>query len=450
MQTHSTSADAESVRLQIGRIIQSECFRSAESMRNLLGFLAAKLLAGDADHLKEYSIGVDGLGKPPSYDPRSDSTVRVQIGRLRQKLGEYYRSEGALDALLIEIPKGHLHLAYKSSSPSVGVSIIEGQRALPAPAEIETARVWRRRSGILAGVAAAAMVLAAGLGILLWREVQRETPAETPWTPDLEQLWRPFLVQGRPVNISFEAPMFLQMGNPNQLFRDTTVNRLATAAFSPAVTAVGKALHVTQLDARYHYAPFQEVNSAFLLGKLLAGRKPQTFLVRSSRVSWEQMANNNWVFIGSPAFFSELLNESPIERQFAVEASGVRNIHPRAGESSFFKDQHSMGTSPPLGFSEDGNVYAVVTQGLGPSANSNVLSFESNITSARLGAVQWFTDMDLGAKLVARLQGSGGKLPRYYQVVLRVKYKDSIPIESAYVAHRELQLTRPASPEKSP
>jgi hypothetical protein len=447
MQTPSKSEDAESVRLQIERIVQSECFRSAESMRNLLGFLAAKLLAGDADHLKEYSIGIDALGKPHSYDPRSDSTARVQIGRLRQKLAEYYRNEGAHDPLLLEIPKGQLHLAYKANLPSVGASIIEGQPALPAPAEIETARVWRRRTGILAGVATAAMVLAAGLGILLWREVQHQTHAETAWTPDLEQLWKAFVVQGRPVNISFEAPMFLQMGNPNQLFRDTTVNRLATATFSPTVTAVSKALHVSQLDARYHYAPFQEVNSAFLLGKLLAGRKPQTLLVRSSRVSWEQMANNNWVFIGSPAFFSELLNESPIDRQFAVEASGVRNIHAKPGEPSFFKDQHSIGTSPPLGFSEDGDVFAVVTQGPGPSADSHILSFESNITSARLGAVQWFTDKDLASKLVMRLRDSGGKLPQFYQVVVRVKFKDSIPVESAYVAHRELQLTRPASPE---
>jgi hypothetical protein len=249
------------------------------------------------------------------------------------------------------------------------------------------------------------------------------------------------------VNISFEAPMFLRMGNDKQLFRDTSVNGLAAAASSPEVTAVSKALRVSQLEPRYHYAPFQEVNSAFLLGKLLAGRTPQTFLVRSNRVSWEQMANNNWVFIGSPAFFGELLDESPIERQFAVDASSIRNIHPKPGEPAAFKDEHSMGTSSPLGFSEDGDVYAVITVGPGPSATSNILSFESNVTPARLGAVQWFTEAELASKLVEKLQDTTGKLPRYYQVVIRVKYKDAIPVESAYVAHRELQLTQSRNPE---
>ena len=413
-------------------------------MRSLLGFLASKLLAGQADHLKEYSIGIDGLGKPPSYDPRSDSTVRVQIGRLRQKLAEYYRAEGALDALIIDIPKGQLNLTYRSSTPGREGATFAPQ-TLAAPSETEGARIWRRRTQVVGGVAVAAVALAAVLGVLLWREIQRQALSESAWTPQLEKLWKPFLVPGHSVNISFEAPMFIRMGDDSRLFRDTTVNHLAAAAFSPAVTAVSKALHVSQIEPRYHYSPFQEVNSAFLLGKLLAARKPQTFLVRSNRVSWEQMANNNWLFIGSPAFFGELLNESPIERQFAVDASGVRNIHPRPGEPTAFRDQHSTGTSSPVGFSEDGDVYAVITVAPGPS-NSNILSFESNITSARLGAVQWFTDAELASKLILKLQGPASRVPRYYQVVIRVKFKDSIPVESAYVAHRELQLTRAPNP----
>lgn len=98
---------------------------------------------------------------------------------------------------------------------------------------------------------------------------------------------------------------------------------------------------MSQLEPRYHYAPFQEVNSAFLLGKLLAGRAPQTFLVRSNRVSWEQMANNNRVFIGSLRFLGNC---------WMNHLSSV---------------SLSMGTSCPLGFSEDGDVYAVITVGLG-------------------------------------------------------------------------------------
>jgi hypothetical protein len=95
---------------EIDRILQSGIFKNAEALRRLLRFLADRMLAGEADQLKEYTVGIDGLGKPPTYDPRLDSTVRIQVGRLRQKLAEYYRTEGKQDPLIIDLPKGRFKL----------------------------------------------------------------------------------------------------------------------------------------------------------------------------------------------------------------------------------------------------------------------------------------------------------------------------------------------------
>ena len=67
----------------VERVLQSETFRNAPSSRRLLRYLADHSLAADSGPLKEYTIGVDAFGKPADYDPRIDSTVRIQIGRLR-------------------------------------------------------------------------------------------------------------------------------------------------------------------------------------------------------------------------------------------------------------------------------------------------------------------------------------------------------------------------------
>jgi hypothetical protein len=54
--------------------------------------------------------------------------------------------------------------------------------------------------------------------------------------------------------------------------------------------------------------------------------------------------------------------------------------------------------------------------------------------------VQWFTDPTLARLLVAKLkEASGGQMPRYYQVLLRVKFRDDVPTETAYVLSRELR-----------
>src|SRR3954469_1744986 len=105
-----TEFEDREIRTALDRVLQSETFRASSSLRRLLAFLGDKLLAGEADQLKEYSIGIDCLGKSPDYDPRQDPGVRIQTGRLREKLAAYYRDEGKRDPVFIDLPKGHFKL----------------------------------------------------------------------------------------------------------------------------------------------------------------------------------------------------------------------------------------------------------------------------------------------------------------------------------------------------
>ena len=101
---------SEILQSQISRILHSDEFRSCEVLRRLLAYLAEKAVSGEADQLKEYVIAIEGLGKPSSYDPQHNSAVRIQVGRLRQKLAEYYRGEGKDDEIIVDLPKGRFRL----------------------------------------------------------------------------------------------------------------------------------------------------------------------------------------------------------------------------------------------------------------------------------------------------------------------------------------------------
>jgi serine/threonine-protein kinase len=63
-------------------------------------------ISGRANSIKEYAIGVEVYGRPVGYDPKIDAIVRVEAGRLRGKLENYYRTEGAANELRLELPKG--------------------------------------------------------------------------------------------------------------------------------------------------------------------------------------------------------------------------------------------------------------------------------------------------------------------------------------------------------
>jgi hypothetical protein len=98
---------AEQNQQQLQRILHSNTLRNSVTLQQLLQFLVARSMQGNPDGLKEYTIGVEAFGRKPDFDPKTDTIVRVQTHRLRQKLKEYYGQEGLHDPILIEIPKGH-------------------------------------------------------------------------------------------------------------------------------------------------------------------------------------------------------------------------------------------------------------------------------------------------------------------------------------------------------
>src|SRR5579863_7110319 len=142
----------EAVRAQIERILQSKVFRTSGVLRSLLTYLTDKCLAGDGGSLKEYAIGLDVLGKPASFDPRQESVVRMHTARLRQKLAEYYRTEGTDDPIVVEMPKGGFRVTFEPR-PEKAISA-----PMQVPIEIHgpPVRGWRRREIVLAGALALA------------------------------------------------------------------------------------------------------------------------------------------------------------------------------------------------------------------------------------------------------------------------------------------------------
>ena len=137
--TIETTLAVEAARAQIDRLVQSRIFRASEVLRHLLSYLAEKSFAGEADSLKEYTIGLDALGKPSSFDPRQESVVRMHTARLRQKLAEYYRTEGIEDPIVVDLPKGGFKLTFEPRQtvlqavpqlvPSLGRAAGTGSRA---------------------------------------------------------------------------------------------------------------------------------------------------------------------------------------------------------------------------------------------------------------------------------------------------------------------------------
>jgi TolB-like protein/Flp pilus assembly protein TadD len=88
------------------KILAHQLFSRSGRMVRFLRLAVERTLAGQADQLKEYLIGVEVFDRKPSYDPRVDPIVRVEARRLRAKLKAYYDGDGSADAVLIEFLSG--------------------------------------------------------------------------------------------------------------------------------------------------------------------------------------------------------------------------------------------------------------------------------------------------------------------------------------------------------
>jgi hypothetical protein len=230
---------------QVERILQSVSFRNATTLQQLLQFLTARLLDGSSEPLKEYTIGVEAFGRSADFDPKTDTIVRVQIHRLRQKLGEYYEGEGRLDPILISIPKGHYLPTFELVAGIIGVNehhpLIDrnsrgsaNEDALSFSSDeakegtAPAATLWMRGGSTWVGIAVVAAVAAAftiGMFVGLHRTEQVNTQASdvsiqslATGSDPVKAFWASFVGDDPNPVIAYPDAVFL-LDNSNDLFR---------------------------------------------------------------------------------------------------------------------------------------------------------------------------------------------------------------------------------------
>jgi adenylate cyclase len=200
-----------------------------------LRFVVEETLAGRGDRLKGYTIAVEVFEKPETFDAQSDPLVRVEAGRLRRRLVEYYHGDGESDRVRIELPRGGYAPMF---------SYVAAPALAPAPG-----KPARRRNRVARRFLAAALVAIATL--LAWEVVNRglapetDTPLDTSArrSPGPRILVLPFTNLSD--NIEVDA---IAGGLTEEIIRVlVALNIVATA--SPGTDAESAAL--TDLRARY-------------------------------------------------------------------------------------------------------------------------------------------------------------------------------------------------------
>ena len=232
--------------------------RSRKRRQRFLSYVVEETLAGRGDRLKGYSVGAEVFDRRADFDPAIDPIVRIEATRLRDKLREYYGTEGRNDPVRIELPKGSyaplIELQVASAPmPEAGVTELPATPDPPLNPEEPPKQVARSPYWPTAGKA----VLAAVTGVALLGALL--LGPETSPTPD------------RPEKASIAVLPFTTIGD------DATWNRFAYGVTEDIVAdlAQSKDLFVVARNSTEVYrgkaVDIREVGSALGVKYVLEG-----------------------------------------------------------------------------------------------------------------------------------------------------------------------------------
>lgn len=256
-------------RAELEAVLNSGIFVRSPSLAQFLLYVCQRYFEGEADKIKEYNVAVEALGRPPEFDQKKDSIVRVEAHRLRKRLQEYYREEGANHTVQIFIPPGnyvpqfvrksadivpaelgaasHNGSVVQPSGPSTSLEIIVPPTEEPAltPEVIRPGRPWPRLLAILAALAIVA------LAAFLLLKSRRESPAASPVQPQAA-----LPPEGEEIRIaagSGVTKLLDHYGNawgPDRFFEGGTV---ASSPSRPIMHSPDFALYVARREGKFSY-----------------------------------------------------------------------------------------------------------------------------------------------------------------------------------------------------
>ena len=406
-------SEREQCLAQIEKLASSQVLHGSESLCKLLRYLAKHALDHPGTPIKEYQIATEVFGRSDDFDPQLDSMVRVQAGRLRGKLAEYYSVNGSDDPIVVELPRGTYVVAFHHRT-SAG----RPHHTPPVESERQTGPGHRKlvAATISLGVLAVAAIAISGL---LWsrNSAQAGSSREGELAPAAFRVfWNGFVSGQQEPWVIFSNAAFV--GRPETGMRYYDGTRDKGSFILDHYTGVGEVLAVHELDRVFG-----------LLHR-------QIRLKRGNLFSLDDAKSNNLIFVGSP-FENLTLLEIPGTQEFIFRRmpSGPRkgdeaimNVHPQPGESKEY--------FPSPGNASLTEDYAVIGLVRGLNPGQAVLILAGTTTIGTQAAVEYVCRQSSVEELLLRLPVSQAGQLKPFEAVIRVKVTRGVPVESALVALR--------------
>ena len=167
----SASAASAEEMAELASVISSRTFSRAHNLTAILNYVCQEYAKGRSAGIKEYNVAVQALGREATFDPTTDSVVRVEVSRLRKRLEQFYAEEGTSHEIMIQLPDVGYSPRFVRRTREESPELVTGNE-VPVPPSAQTSN---RKHRIIAG--AILLLVAAVSGVVA---IARIRPASQP------------------------------------------------------------------------------------------------------------------------------------------------------------------------------------------------------------------------------------------------------------------------------
>lgn len=352
------SVEASQHHAQLERVVNSQEFKRALRLRELLNFLGNHALGSRSGTLREQEIGTAVFGRPDDYDTSLDNIVRVNVSELRKRLAHYFDQEGAHEPTVIQIPRGgYLPVfmprelpraadnggedAVRPATPDPPPEVTDGLARTTSPASVMTPLAALHRPAVVVPLTLAVVFFCAS-AFLLWQN-HRLAVQMQPWKADpvIASLWSEFFASNDDVDI-VTADTSLAMAE-DLLGRNISLGDYLDYHYKgipdePGLTPQMRSTLKLIMERNNGSIGDFQAAQRFLD---LAGRSPATKLASARSYTPENIKTNNVILIGGRQsnpwvdLYKDRLNFS-LDYDPGTKRPSISNRSPAPGEKSVY------------------------------------------------------------------------------------------------------------------
>lgn len=425
----------ESKRRLVETVASSHYLSKSVRLREMFVYLCDRVLEHSVDEIHEQEVGRRVFGRPADYDTSADNTVRVHASMLRKRIDQYFASEGSAEPFIIEIPRGNYAPVFRDRP----INLVPAAEELP-PVTVPEPTVATSKAQPLwkLWLPISLAVFFAGLSCFLFFDLRAaHHPSPFAAQPNVGQFWSQMLTAGKSTDVVIgdaSLGVFQEMTDHHPIalseyfdrsYLSKVADRATVAKIDPAFAAA------LVLKRQTNYGEVQLLQKFADTGH---GVQSDTKVRFARDYSFRELKSNNVVLLGyriSNPWIEPFENHLTLRWNFDPEHG---NYYP---VDSTLTDAQKFGMTTPRDQPHEG--YATLSFLPNLSNTGNVLILAGTGGTATSAALDFLLDERAMAQLHGMLTTNKNAPFPYFEALLKVGSRNTLPRDSSVVVCRQLK-----------